>query len=437
MKNNNIVVITPFSMEAVLIYEKLKKSFKELLVYFFDKNLKLDGEKYKDAYVIKPFYLCNAKVIIASDNHRNEISKQLLDLGYDNASIVSLSDFDFDVCNDYEAASMVNLVDFKRIHTDYMGSKLKLIKKMKRMYDIAAFDYTSIDEICGEGEYGFGRKEVLEDASGEKHIFLKRLELDVTSKCSMKCKYCSNMMQFYKKPSDIDKRTVISDFKRILGLVEWIDEVLIIGGEPLMYPDLSYVLNEIEKLGVEDKIGRIELVTNGTIVPNADVLDKLYKCNVMVSISNYGEKSKNLLQLIKELCRFKIDYYVMDIPYWVYVEQYVDAKRILSNEQLLNKRKEGCCTLHRVIDQGKFYLCCHIKSLDQLHAISDEAKECYINIYDCDAKEQIAKYLSVDKPLPKACSWCNGNAKTQWNENNRISVAEQVKTALEYTKYGD
>lgn len=117
MKNNNIVVITPFSMEAVLIYEKLKKSFKELLVYFFDKNLKLDGEKYKDAYVIKPFYLCNAKVIIASDNHRNEISKQLLDLGYDNASIVSLSDFDFDVCNDYEAASMVDLVDFKRIFT--------------------------------------------------------------------------------------------------------------------------------------------------------------------------------------------------------------------------------------------------------------------------------------------------------------------------------
>ena len=172
-------------------------------------------------------------------------------------------------------------------------------------------------------------------------------------------------------------------------------------------------------------------------MPNVEVLDKLSKCNVMISISNYGEKSKNLLPLIKELCRFKIDYYVMDIPYWFYVEQYVDAKRILSDEELLIKRKEGCSTLHRVIDQGHFYLCCHIKSLEQLHAISDEAKECYVDIYDYDAKEKIAKYLSVVEPLPKACSWCNGNAKKQWNEKNRIPVAEQVKTPLEYTKYWD
>ena len=334
---------------------------------------------------------------------------------------------------------MVNLVDFKRIHTDYMGSRLKLIKKMKRMSEIAAFEYTSFGEITGDGEYGFGRKEVLEDAKGEKHIFLKRLELDVTSKCSMKCKCCSNMMQYYDKPCDIDKNTVINDLKRVLELVEWIDEVLIIGGEPFMYKDLGYVLNEIEKFfwGVENKIGRIELVTNGTIVPNVEVLDELSRCNVMISISNYGEKSKNLLPLINELCRFKIDYYVMDIPYWVYVEQYVDAKRILADEELLIKRKEGCCTLHRVVDQGKFYLCCHIKSLDQLHAISDEAKDCYVNIYNHEAKEQIAKYLSINEPLPRACSWCNGNSKKQWNENNKIAVAEQVKSTLEYTKYGD
>lgn len=61
MGNNNIVVITPFSMESVLIYEKLKKASKNFLVYFFDKNLKLDGEKYKDAYVIKPLLFKQCK----------------------------------------------------------------------------------------------------------------------------------------------------------------------------------------------------------------------------------------------------------------------------------------------------------------------------------------------------------------------------------------
>ena len=60
-----------------------------------------------------------------------------------------------------------------------------------------------------------------------------------------------------------------------------------------------------------------------------------------------------------------------------------------------------------------------------------------MNIYNHEAKEQIAKYLSINEPLPRACSWCNGNSKKQWNENNKIAVAEQVKSTLEYTKYGD
>ena len=438
MKNNNIVVITPFSMEAVLIYEKLKKSFKELLVYFFDKNLKLDGEKYKDAYVIKPFYLCNAKVIIASDNHRNEISKQLLDLGYDNASIVSLSDFDFDVCNDYEAASMVNLVDFKRIHTDYMGSKLKLIKKLKRMYDIAAFDYTSIDEICGEGEYGANRKEVVEDLIGEKHIFLKRLELDVTSKCSLKCKSCANMMQYYKTPCDIDMNIIISDFRRMIELVDWIDEVMIIGGEPFMYKSLGELLCELRKWNDESKVGRIELITNGTIIPNKEVLNELRASNVMVCISNYGDKSKNIGRLINELCNYGIDYIVMDLSCWYNICQYVDSKDALDEKTLKFWRTNMCETLCRVVDQGKFYLCAHLKSLDQLNAIPKSIKAgCYIDIYEDNAKIKMAQYLSKETPLPEGCSWCNGDTLNMWNDSNKIPVAEQVKNALDYTYYGD
>jgi hypothetical protein len=61
----------------------------------------------------------------------------------------------------------------------------------------------------------------------------------------------------------------------------------------------------------------------------------------------------------------------------------------------------------------------------------------YIDIYDENAKEKIAKYISWDMPLPKACSWCSGDSMREWGDSSYIvyGSVDQLKKPLEYQTY--
>lgn len=428
------IILAPFSLKSVLLYEKIKL-VSETPVFFFDQNLKINREKYKDTYIVKPFHVEQAKIIISSKFYEDDIKKRYMAMGYKEEDFVHEEDLGMDLCDDFKAAYQVDEECFNKIYVGLQGQKKMELKKLKRMYDISAGDYVKLSDIFGNDEYGHGRNEAVVDTQGKHHIFLKRLELDVTSKCTLKCKHCSNMMQYYENPYDIDEQIILDDYSRMLDIVDWIDELLIIGGEPFVYRKLDSLIKKIkEKKETDNKVGVIQIVTNGTIVPDDHMLKILKDSQVFVFVSNYGTKSRNIEKLVNKLCEYEIDYEVMDLLYWVDVEQYVDAKDIMSDEKRMIWRNDMCSTLHRVVDQGRFYLYCHLKSLDQLSAISSEAKDCFVNIYDSDAKEQIVKYLSKNEPLPKACSWCNGNSLKQW-QNAKIEAAEQTREVLKYTKY--
>lgn len=428
------IILAPFSIESILLYEKISLVLPSP-VFIFDQNLNYNGKCYKKTRIVNPFYLHDACIIISSKIHGKEIKNDYKNLGYKESDFITVNEINQELCDNYSAAANIDFDMLEDLYIEHAGTNLKKLRKMKRISEIKAFEYMDEKDIFGVGEYGYERKEVAADRLGTRHIFLKRLELDVTSKCSLHCKYCSNMMQYYERPYDLDAEQILMDLSRMLELVEWIDEILLIGGEPFMYRKLAELLTEISKNEeVKRKVGQMELVTNGTIVPDDTTMGALKEAKVFVMISNYGDKSRNLDKLVNKLCEFSIRYAVMSLPYWANVEQYVDAKEIMTEKDRMRWRKEMCSTLHRVVDSGKFYLCCHLKSLDQLSAISAEAKGCFVDIYDENVIDKMEKYLSDNEPLPKACSWCNGNALEQW-QYNMIPVAEQTSEIMPYTKY--
>lgn len=81
---------------------------------------------------------------------------------------------------------------------------------------------------------------------------------------------------------------------------------------------------------------------------------------------------------------------------------------------------------------GKFYLCSLLKTMDYL-GISPFSTNDYVDLYDENAREQIMKMLSMENPLPNACSFCTGCSEEDWNEAG-IDSAEQTKTPLPYIK---
>ena len=106
---------------------------------------------------------------------------------------------------------------------------------------------------------------------------LRRIYIDITSKCNAKCKHC-----YYRKQN---LQMDIKQFKRIL--TEFLTErekatILLLGGEPTLHPQLNKFITL-----AKSKEWSVGIITNG-LTTKYDVLEKADE--VQVSIDHYGEK---------------------------------------------------------------------------------------------------------------------------------------------------
>ena len=175
-------------------------------------------------------------------------------------------------------------------------------------------------------------------------------------------------------------------------------------------------------------------MTNGTIVPNDNLLNVLSSSNVVVEISNYRDNSRNINELVRKFFEHNIKYIVLGMHHFVYVQQLKKNATIMSKQELLSCRA-NCSTRCRVVSNGKFFLCSFLKSAHALKAVPKTEDGC-LDIYDHDIKDKLEIYLSNTEPMPSVCSWCNGDSREQWeNEEYYVPVAGQVNKTFEYTKY--
>ncbi|HBA68599.1 MAG TPA: hypothetical protein DCZ40_04485, partial [Lachnospiraceae bacterium] len=71
-------------------------------------------------------------------------------------------------------------------------------------------------------------------------------------------------------------------FKR----VDYLASYYLIGGEPLLNRELPSIISAVhEKFG--SRIGYIQIITNGSIVPSKELISVMGKCKVKVRISDY------------------------------------------------------------------------------------------------------------------------------------------------------
>ena len=126
---------------------------------------------------------------------------------------------------------------------------------------------------------------------GGIRYIIKNIDLEITEKCSLKCKDCFNCMQYYKKPKNISLNIIKESLDIFMDNVDMIMEVRILGGEPFMNKDLK----EITKFVCNKKnINRVVIYTNATILPRKDELEVFQNEKVSFYITDYrlGEKQK-------------------------------------------------------------------------------------------------------------------------------------------------
>lgn len=244
------------------------------------------------------------------------------------------------------------------------------------------------------------------------------MEIPITTKCSLNCKKCSNLIPCYKKRSDYDTDILIKSINKFLSCINYIVFIRILGGEPFLNKDLSKILEEVLK---SDKIQRIEIVTNGTVIPkDKKLLDILKNNRIIVSVSEYPivDYNKLILFLKKNNIKYRID----KMNFWM--DYGKPNKRNKSNKELI-KQYARCNNVCKSLVNGQLHLCPRSSHGTDLGIITNNEDD-YVDLLD-DKISDIEKRKKLIRLFKKkyivACDYCDFGT----NKSKKIPVAEQIK----------
>ncbi len=301
----------------------------------------------------------------------------------------------------YNIWSLLNKVDF-------MKSNYSALIKRKYFYRERAYIYQ-------------------EKTNHPDGVFCMSIDAMVTERCSLKCKDCSNLMQYYECPQNLDVAELIKSINVLLTKVDRIAELRILGGEPFMNRDFVKLIDAFLE---ENKIWSILIFSNATIFPDEEILSYLHNKKVVMRFSDYGVLSRNLQQWVLwcEENDVRCDVFKMD--------NWQDCGKL----EKRNYSEEGKRAIYNTCDcrniptilKGKLYNCPYAANAANLMAMDvEDAEKDGLVLDENVSKEEIHAFL-YERPYLEACGYCSGRN----TQRAHIEPFVQTKEALLYEKRG-
>lgn len=132
------------------------------------------------------------------------------------------------------------------------------------------------------------------------------LEIWVGQFCNLKCKNCCHLIPYLEqKLYDMDQ--IIEDCRKLFQWCE-VEYFSIVGGEPFCHPELDKLIHFISRC---QDVKRGKIVTNGTILPNENLLQALKGLNgkLEIRIDGYPGIGIGVAEKFAEMMKLN------DIPY--------------------------------------------------------------------------------------------------------------------------
>jgi len=268
----------------------------------------------------------------------------------------------------------------------------------------------------------------------KRRIFSDALEVEVADQCNLACRACSHL-----SPVAPNKILDVSELERDLSVLATCLHASLfrlVGGEPLLHPQLSEVARVVRASGIADKI---VLLTNGLLLNRApgQLWDTLDRVEIYVYPGREARQS-DLERLRRASASRKLEVAVKRIQ--VFRESYSElpfedtklVQRIYNTCRM--SYAVGCCAVHH----GYFYRCA------QAHAIPARAGKPPVWKAEADGVkldnpdtlfERLSAYLANPSPL-LACRHCLGTAgklfrheqvpRAEWRNRQRVGPQELI-----------
>lgn len=296
--------------------------------------------------------------------------------------------------------SFVSAYNFmEEIGYEKVYSCSELIKDKK----IQDFEYSENEKIV-VGDF-LNKYPIYAENLKENEIVLPALEVFVTERCTLRCRDCSHLIPRYENPRDYEVDDIIEHIENVLKIVKKISDLIVLGGEPLLYKRLPKLL---EFCYSQKKIETITIVSNGTVMPNENFFKVMHKTGARLRLSNYGKYSTRLNEL-KFICKKE------NIECFINDELWTDMGEIYDHNYTERELKDvfsDCPFAYAILLlKGRIFRCPHIAHLNNLKVIDSYHHDC-VDIRNINAgnieikKKELSTYLNI--PYLLGCSYCNG-----------------------------
>ena len=253
-------------------------------------------------------------------------------------------------------------------------------------------------------------------------LFLRSIDLVITEKCSLKCKDCSNLMQYFESPVNIEYDELVRDFDNLTRSVAHIHEVRLIGGEPFMNKDIYKILKYISD---SPKVSLIVIYSNAMIPVKSSEAEIVRHPKIVFSLTDYGDLAKNTPKIVQSLDEMGVTYRLHPPENWTDSGAIQEYNRTPAQLETLFS---DCCGKHLLtVTDGKLYRCPFAANAERLKAVPRDPA----NSVAVDAgKEEILHYTTAIPYLP-ACNYCKGRSFGA----PEIEPAIQAAAPIPYRKY--
>lgn len=126
----------------------------------------------------------------------------------------------------------------------------------------------------------------------EAGLYLGGVEVVLTTRCTLRCRDCANLIPYYRQREFLAPETVLPALQRLFDAVDGVGIVKLMGGEPLLEQGLLREALVLLRRPQNRKFLGIQVVTNATLAFEGETLDLLESEPLAeVVLSNYGDLS--------------------------------------------------------------------------------------------------------------------------------------------------
>lgn len=265
-------------------------------------------------------------------------------------------------------------------------------------------------------------------------IRLPMVNLTPTMRCNLKCRLCGVMVPQYEFRPQMSLTELEETLKAVFEVVDHVDKLQITGGEPLLHPQLSEMLEQC--FTYSDQFDKVWLFTNGTVPLQQKLAEVLgeHRDQILVHVSDYGvrrETTEKLLRALEGLgCEYRYLKYYGSGQYaggWVDQGDFIYHDR---SKQELEQVFRSCSHVMRggswYVRGGQMHWCGRSARGTELGKIPLKAED-HADLYQGSVQERRERLKRLMKAASiTACAYCNGCYGTE-NASERRPAGEQMK----------